>query len=79
MTPAFLWVENSHRHLSALPAKSSEARKEEQEWELPKELRVHQKARGTAVSSGARLRTKFSSSGSFQGRPWGQRLAKRDL
>lgn len=67
MISDFPWKENERRHLSAFPAKCSEARKEEQDWELPEKLRVHQKARGTVVSSGGLLGTKVSPLGGLRG------------
>lgn len=35
VTPAFLWEGSGSRHLSTLPARSSEARREEAEWNFP--------------------------------------------
>lgn len=50
--------------------------------ELPKELRVHQKARGRAVSSGwgqGVLRTEWRPSGGLQGRLWDLGSTKGDF
>ena len=35
MTPAFLWEGSGSQHLPTLPARSSEARREEAEWSFP--------------------------------------------
>lgn len=49
---AFLWDGSGDRHLSTFPARSSGVRRQEQEWQLPKELRAHERPEGQQQAQG---------------------------